>query len=681
MDIPAGRAITAEEHMKRILSTARIGLLALLFPVAILADINGTQTLTTAGPTTLDLDTGVAGTSGGDILWTGNSIVMQGNATGLNFTAASGSYGQSGLSDLGKFELTEFGPYSSAPIPLGTLTVNQTILAVHTNGGNYAAILVTAQSGNSITLQFITFESSVPAQPTITAVLNNYGLIPAGFANSGIAPGTLFIIQGYNLASATSVSSLEPSTGGAALPTTLNGASVQVTVGNVTVTPAFYYAENTQLALVMPSGTPVGNNAFLTVTYNGLTSAQFNFSIVSSSLGLAAYYGTGSGLAHAQDLNYGYYNYGNSIPPNTTIRLIGSGLGADPDPARDTQYVTPSAADAINALAHVYVGGIDAAIVYQGPEGYPGLDEIDITIPATTPTGCFISVVGVTAAGMPTNFLTLPIGTGECQDSLGYSGSSLSSLIGMTNVNFGFVSLSYDTSTQSGSTSIFDEASAEFVSESGTTFGTSSGLVSIGSCIVSESLNSTTTTNNASTALNAGAITVNDPNGVAAVTLTSNGSSAVGFYQANLPTGFLTEAGGAFQYTAAAGTTAPAIGAFSTTINFPTPLLNWTNQSDAATVVRSQGLTVNWSGGSSGTYVFVTGTSSSGSASGYFVCFAPVSAGTFKVPPYVLATLPAGDSGGLEVADETVPQLFTATGLNYGYAVGEVTYNINTTYQ
>jgi uncharacterized protein (TIGR03437 family) len=266
------------------------------------------------------------------------------------------------------------------------------IFAVHTNGGNYAAVAVTAQSGSSITLQFVTFAGAAPTRPTITAVLNNYGLIPAGFTNSGIAPGTLFIIQGYGLASATS--GLQSTTPGSVLPTTLNGTSVAVTVGSVTVAPAFYYASANQLDLVLPSGTPVGAalvTTFLTVTYNSQTSAPFYFNVVTSALGFAAYYGTGSGLAHAQDLNYGYYNYGNSIPPNTTIRLIGSGLGADPDPARDTQYVTPSAADAINALAHVYIGGIDAPIFYQGPEGYPGLDEIDITIPATAPTGCFIS--------------------------------------------------------------------------------------------------------------------------------------------------------------------------------------------------------------------------------------------------------------------------------------------------
>jgi hypothetical protein len=58
-----------------------------------------------------------------------------------------------------------------------------------------------------------------------------------------------------------------------------------------------------------------------------------------------------------------------------------------------------------------------------------------------------------------------------------------------------------------------------------------------------------------------------------------------------------------------------------------------------------------------------------------------VAAGTFTVPPYVLATLPASTGGDLQVANETALQTFTATGLDYGYALGEVAYTVNTTYQ
>jgi hypothetical protein len=110
-------------------------------------------------------------------------------------------------------------------------------------------------------------------------------------------------------------------------------------------------------------------------------------------------------------------------------------------------------------------------------------------------------------------------------------------------------------------------------------------------------------------------------------------------------------------------------------------LLNWTNQAADATVVRSQGVALNWSGGGPGSYVFITGASSSAAVSADFVCFAPVAAGTFTVPPWVLATLPASANGSLEIVNQSALQTFTAPGLDFGYAVGEVGYNINATFQ
>ena len=197
------------------------------------------------------------------------------------------------------------------------------------------------------------------------------------------------------------------------MPTTLNGASVSVTSGGKTVTPTFYYAVSTALGLVLPSTTPTGS-AQVTVTYNGQTSAPYTIQVVQSAMGFDTY--SGSSEVVAQNPTTGaLYSYTNSVPQSALVALWGAGLGGDA--AVDTTAV-PGAFN-INGLAHVYVGGIDAAIAYQGESGpgYPGVDEVFITIPANAPTGCFVSLVGVTSAGLPTNFTTIPIGTGACVET------------------------------------------------------------------------------------------------------------------------------------------------------------------------------------------------------------------------------------------------------------------------
>jgi uncharacterized protein (TIGR03437 family) len=567
--------------------------------------------------------------------------------------------------------LSAFGAaYTSAAIPASTLVVGE-VFAVHTNGGNYAAVLVTAVSGSSISLQFTTFGSSAPSGPTITAVQNNYSNIPAGFPNSGIAQGALFYVIGTGFTAASAQAVLQNSTTG--LPQTLNGATVKITSGSTTVTPAFYYAVSTALGLVLPSGTPVGT-AQITVTYNGQTSAPYSFQVVASAMGFDTYSGT-SEIVAQNPTTGALYNYSNSVPPNTLVAFWGGGLGAD---AAVDSTAVPGAFN-INALAHVYVGGVDAPIAYQGESGpgYPGVDEVFVTIPAGAPTGCNVSLVGVTASGIPTNFTTIPIGNGACSDPVyGTTGAELASLSSQTNVASGSVLLAISTSpaTSGSGTTTNDFAIASFQSYTGSAFGSTSGLVSLGGCTVNQTVSSSGSSGT-TTGLDAGTITVTGP-GLSSTTLMSEGSLLPGFYEGQLASVSLSS--GTYTFMGSGGKN---IGPFTAMITFPNRPLTWTNQAAAATVTRSAGLPVTWTGGASGTYVEIGGSSSStsGSVFGSFTCIAPVSAGSFTVPSYVLAALPAG-TGSVTVENETNFSSFTATGLNFGFAAGFVSVEVNSTY-
>lgn len=677
------------------LNTITLAILALSLPVAVLANVTGTPTLNDNSG--LSLDTGTISTtaSSGDIYWNGTSMTPEGSATIYNLEQAGAGYSSTFSSLTQSILATLSSAYTKTPVPATTLIVGD-IFLVHTNGGNYSAVVVTAVNGlvSAISLQFITFVSA-PSGPVITEIENNYGEIPPGFVNSGIAPGAIFFIVGTGMATPGSVAVIQSSVG-ANLPATLNGASVKVTAANGTTTvPAFYYAEPTALGLVLPSGTPLGA-AQVTVSYGGQTSAPFSINVVQNAFGIDAYFGAGTGLAIAVFTNGTPAGggcaqqfiacYTLSIPPGTAIELYGSGLGADPKPARDTTYVpvTSAAADSINALAHIYIGGVDAPISYQGASGYPGLNQINLTVPVTVPTGCNVSVVGVSTTGVPTNFLTLPIGTGTCSDPIyGTNGTQLQNASGQANYTSGSVDLFQSTApaTSGSGTTTTSFAQAIFASYTGSSYASaaSSGQLSIPGCLVTETATGAAT--GTTTYLDAGTITVTGPSGQAA-TLTENsfplGGTNFISYSSQLAAGYIPTTGGTFTFKAT-GSTTGGVGPFTTTVVFSNPILQWTNQAAAATVTRSAGLPITWTGGAAGTFVVMSGSSSSTVASGTFTCIANVTAGSFTVPAYVLAALPAG-TGTVSVDNETVPNSFTATNLNNGGAVGFVAYQVNSTY-
>jgi len=632
--------LAAREEPLRNLIHASVTLLTVLFPLAAQTTVTGTQTLTSGQH--LNLDDGTTGLAGGDLYWT--STPQLGSFGSAVIAFPPGSVTASNFASITQAQLIGY-TYNSTQV-FGAKA--GTVFAVYTNQNNYSAVLITAVAADqtSVTLQFITFHS-----PTISKVVNNYSQIDSGFPNSGIAVGSLFIIKGGSLASATTVSALQSSLP-PGLPSTLNGASVSVTVNGATVTPVFYYAISTQLALVLPSSTPLGAGT-ITATFNGQTSQAFNIQVVASALGFAGYYGYGSGLGIATNPFTGaLYSYTNSIPPGTTVVLWGSGLGADS--ARDVTFVTPVGGFAINSLAALYVGNIPATIGYQGASGYPGVNQLNVTIPANAPTGCHVPVVGVTAAGVPTNFITLPIGAGVCQEpEWGRDGTALSSLATQATVNAGYIELN-EPLDASGNvpSSPGTYMPVGFFSYTGAGFASATGVVSSGGCIANSTIYSSTISG-----LVPGPIF---PSGINLEIIPTQPPNTF-----VLPPGTVGPGGSeTFQVQGS-----NQVGGFTVTASLPSPVLNWTNQNAAATITKSKGLLVTWTGGQAGTYVSITGTPGGPGAAGSFTCIAPLSAGQFTVPPYVFAAL-SGQTADITVQEQTVPQTFTAAHIDYAFTQG-----------
>jgi hypothetical protein len=279
------------------------------------------------------------------------------------------------------------------------------------------------------------------------------------------------------------------------------------------------------------------------------------------------------------------------------------------------------------------------------------------------------------------NVPTIPYmnGGGVCTDAYtGLSGTTITNLTSQTNVKSGSVIIAQGTAPGTGGTpTTADIAIADFQQVVGTSTFSSSGFESLGTCALTQSFQSTGTSTVTETGINAGTITVTTPGG-STVTLQTIPIEA-GLYEGELPAGSIPTSGGTFTINGSGGTGTPSAGPFTATVNFPNPI-QWTNESASATVTRTGGQTYTWSGGSANTYVLVTGSSTSGSASGSYSCIFPQSAGQGTVPEYILLGLPAG-TGTSTLENSTPFGSFTATGIDYGITFGYIGFTTNTTWQ
>jgi len=138
------------------------------------------------------------------------------------------------------------------------------------------------------------------------------------------------------------------------------------------------------------------------------------------------------------------------------------------------------------------------------------------------------------------------------------------------------------------------------------------------------------------------------------------------------------------------------VGPFTASYAFPTPF-SWTNQSSLATIVRANGVTINWTGGDPAGYVTIAGQSTLAGATAAttatvsFTCTARVSDGTFTVPPVVLLAMPPtaaapgatfATPGTLSVTHigTTVTQI-NATGIEIGGIGSVFAFGNSATYQ
>jgi uncharacterized protein (TIGR03437 family) len=640
--------------MRNRLSSTAMAILAAAFPMAALADVSNTETLSSGQH--FSFDTGTAGTSGGDIAFTGTSITFQGSAGGFSFGVVGATlYGSFTGSTLG------FLTYASTPISgSGTLAANE-VFAVKTNGGNYAKVLITSVSSSSLAITYTAYGVSGSSNvPTISAVLD------AGSYTANIAQGSIFVVKGSGLSAPGPV--VETSF---PLPPSVNGVSIAFTppTGGTGIQAYMIYLYNqggvNQLAAVLPSTVATGNYN-VTVTNNGSTSAQFPVTVVKQKPALITADSTGYGLVVTQnyvsatelDVNrfttgsVGAYTISPAHPGQTEIAyLVGSGADTkDPDNQASPGYNFL----ANGVTAQVIVGGTTITPSYLGRVGGgSGYEQVNFTLPANITTGCVVSFQVVeNGIASATTFISIaPSASAQACVQPGYTTSQLQAFDNGATTNVGVFEISQFSTNAAGQSISEASSGGEFTQYSGFELGAIPPNVSSGGslptgCTVIQ-INGVTPTGTTvipgtGVYLDAGKLTLTGP---AASNLNNAAYTETNDLYSLLINGFGVAGNGnvvAGTYTlnGAGGT---GVGPFKATLNLGTPLT--VTGGLPAVVNRSAGLTINWTGGGGTDFVAVIGYSAtvanSVTTGAEFICYTTAGAGSINIGSSILNQLPA----------------------------------------
>lgn len=528
-----------------------------------------------------------------------------------------------------------------------------------------------------------------PPGAGVSGLANNYSFIPGGLPNYGIAQGSIFDIFGSGLASSSTPLQSVP------LSTSLGGVTVTATVNGTTTNVILYYVTPNQIAGILPSNTPVGTGT-LSVFNNGNLVGSTPIQVVQSAFGILTLNGLGTGQAAAFDVNNNYLSFINSLHPGEYVILWGTGVGPVAAGTNETIKQTPT--NLSNVPLTAWIGGVQATVYYHGRSQYPGLDQVILIVPQGVTPGCYVSVV-TQSGNIVSNTATIPVAsTGRtCSEPTeGLTASQYQTLESSAMISGGFIAIdSANIAETNNMTMSGAYAAGVFYKITPAQYNAlPQAFPSLGSCVVFSNAGGTPTqvltgryaSIPQSADVDAGSILATGPAGSAEIP-----ESSPGIYNAlsnQLSAGFIPASGGSFTFDNGSGGT--GVGKFSATVAIGSGgILKWTNESSITTINRATGVTVNWSGAGTNTFVLVSGSSSSQQApfsAAEFYCSVPASAGSFTVPLYVLAALPAAGNGqipatSLQVSQISMGQGLGAAQLDVGLIVSAYTYIDSVTYQ
>jgi len=577
------------------------------------------------------------------------SVNVTSTGTAIGFTAAASTTSGNWLS---------ITPASGTTPATLTISVNPAGLASSSTPYQGTITLTPTGSGGSPFALSVTLTVTGAGSPVITSG----GIVNALGYQTTLAPDTVFVIFGSAMGPAALQSATAPN-----YPPSLGGTSISFTPtsGGAAISAKMIYTSAGQIAGLLPSSIAAGTYN-VQVTYNNLTGASQTVTVAARSFGIATSNSAGTGAAQA---TIGNVNGGLSLVRLTTGSLAYEGYNwtLTPSHPSDTLVLwgTGGGADALNDTGgssgdqtaagnfSVSVDGISITPLYAGASsGYPGLWQINFTLPANIAPDCF-ATLQVSAGGNLSNQVTISIaaaGQSSCSSTI--SAATLSALdSGGTIVMAGLV-IGESTYTSGSTTIVSESVGGVFNKYTAAEFLLPYSGPKVGACTI---LRETYPANGKEPSapdsqLDAGTLTISGP-GISLRNVGATAGATGPDYYSALTAGTLQ--GGAYTLTGPGGA---QVGPFSATATFPSNFAV-TNLSSLATINRAQPLTVNWTGtGFDQVSILIQGdiltttTTQAVSVS----CVVPAAPGTYAVPAAALAYLPAVAAGSQNVGQVSI---------------------------
>ena len=442
----------------------------------------------------------------------------------------------------------------------------------------FAKFTVAARCGDhtAVVLALLMATMVKPAQPQALPQFSSAGVVNAASYAQPISPGSIISIFGTDLANSTATAS------GIPIPTELGGSSVTV---NGTKAPLFFVSPN-QINLQVPSSVPWSysdyTQAAIVVTTLAGASASVQVPVFQSGPSLFSTDGTGCGQAAAWNVGeHGAVSANsrtNSAAPGDFVSLYGIGFGLPEIPVVDGTFLGHG--DTLQSEPGVFLDDQLSPTFYAGlAPTVVGVDQINIQIPPVTPEACAIPVA-VFSDGMlgPTLTISIHTGRGQCVDPpvQSYGGVIFTKTISSGTNN------PIDTETltatfPSGAGVEPPQPPVPTQSYVGNVYAP--GTMSRACPIIGRSQ------------LSAGPLSVQALGTGQTITAQPIPTTGGVTYQQTLPNGFIAPG----QYSISASGNPVA---FQGTLTVPSPIQIQTTLTPGTTISASQGLVVNWTGGS-----------------------------------------------------------------------------------